>query len=58
MLTTVGKEVNNCDKRMDDEHADYPPGLCFITQFFINGCIYNHPYFKSEDQYSDDNDYW
>ena len=48
----VSKKVSNCDKWMDDKHADYPPRFCFIGNLFINGRINNHPYFKSENQYS------
>ncbi len=55
----VSKKVNNCDKWMDDKHADYPPSFCFIGNLFINGRINNHPYFKSENQYGNykDNNY-
>jgi hypothetical protein len=47
-FTMVSKKVNDCDKWMDDKHADYPPSFCFIGNLFINGHINNHPYFKSE----------
>jgi hypothetical protein len=47
-FTMVGKKVNNCDKWVDDKHADYPPSFCFIGNPFIKGGIDNHPYFKSE----------
>jgi hypothetical protein len=57
-FTMVSKKVNNCDKRMDDKHADYPPGSRFIRNLFINGRINNHPYFKSENQYSNYDDDW
>src|ERR1700745_2082578 len=51
----VSKKVNNCDKWMDEKHADYPPGFCFIGNPFINDCINNHPYLKGEKQYSNYN---
>ena len=54
----VSKKVNNCDKWMDDKHADYPPSFFFIGNPFINGCINNHPYFKSENQYGNYNNDW
>jgi hypothetical protein len=54
----VSKKVGNCDKRMDDKHADYPPSFCFIGNLLINGRINNHPYFKSEKQYSNYNNDW
>jgi cytidylate kinase len=57
-FTMVSKKVGNCDKRMDDKHANYPPSFCFIGNLFINGRINNHPYFKSENQYSNYNNNW
>jgi hypothetical protein len=43
---------------MDDEHADYPPSFGFIGNLLINGCIDNHPYFKSKNQYGNYNNNW
>jgi hypothetical protein len=57
-FTMVSKKVNNCDKWMDDKHTDYPPSFCFISNLFISGRINNHPYFKSENQYSNYKDNW
>jgi hypothetical protein len=54
----VSKKVGDCDKRMDDEHADYPPSFRFIGNPSIYDCINNHPYFKGEYQYSNYNDNW
>jgi hypothetical protein len=57
-FTMVSKKVNNCDKWMKDKHADYPPSSCLIGNPFINGRVNNHPYFKSENQYSNYKDGW
>jgi hypothetical protein len=57
-LTMISKKVSNCDKWMDDKHTDYPPSFCLVGNAFINGRINNHPYFKSEKQYSNYKNDW
>ena len=57
-FTVVSKKVNNCDKWVDDKHANYPPSFCFIGNLFINSRINNHPYFKSENQYCNYKNNW
>jgi hypothetical protein len=57
-FTMVSKKVGNCDKWVDDEHADYPPSFCFIGNLFIYDCINDHPYFKGGNRYSNYNNNW
>lgn len=54
----ISKKVGDCDKGMNDKHADYPPSFCFIGNPSIYDCINNHPYFKGENKYSNYNDNW
>ena len=54
----VRSKSDNYDEWIDDKHTDYPPSFCFIGNLSINGRINNHPYFKSENQYSNYKDNW
>ena len=47
---TVSQEVHYCDKRMEDQHPNYPPNFGFISNLFIKGGINNHPDFESGNQ--------
>jgi len=57
-FTMVSEKINNRNKWVDDKHTDYPQSFCFIGNSLINRRINNHPYFKSENQYSNYNNNW